>query len=115
MHDANKQVLKDANAAITRGDYEGFLAHCTEDTLWVFEGDQTLRGKQAVREWMAKTYIEPPRFDVRHLVAEDDHVVALGEITVKDAQGKAVTSSYCDAWRLHEGKLAELHAFVVEK
>jgi hypothetical protein len=28
----NKQVLEQANAAITKGDYEGFLSFCTENT-----------------------------------------------------------------------------------
>jgi ketosteroid isomerase-like protein len=110
----NKEILERANAAITQGDFEGFLTLCNEDTVWKFEGDRTLRGKSAVRQWMADTYKEPPKFKVHRMIAEGDFVVALGEITLKDEQGQAVQHSYCDVWRFHEGKMAELQAFVVE-
>jgi uncharacterized protein (TIGR02246 family) len=111
---SNKEILEKANAAITAGDFEGFLALCTEDTLWIFEGDTTLRGKEAVRQWMQSTYQEPPTFRVQRMIAEDDFVAAIGEITLKDQAGKAVQHAYCDVWRFREGKLAELHAYVVE-
>ena len=113
MSETNKQVLLEANAAIVRGDHEAFLKHCTEDTKWVFVGDRTLEGKEAVRRWMAETYAEPPRFDVRRLVAEHDTLVAIGEITLKDGEGKPRRHDYCDVWQLRDGRLAELQAFVV--
>lgn len=115
MPDAqNKATLQKANAAITQGDYEGFLAHCTEDTVWNFIGDRTLKGKEAVRAWMDTAYKEPPVFEVHRLVAEDDIVTAIGEIMLKDGAGEARRHAYCDVWRLRDGKLAELHAFVIE-
>lgn len=65
-----KLILESANKAITRGDYEGFLSCCTDDTVWTFVGEQTLHGKEAVRQYMTKVYIEPPRFAVETLIAE---------------------------------------------
>ena len=110
-----KEILERANAAISRGDFEGFLSLCTEDTVWTFEGDRRLEGKAAVREWMKATYKEPPRFELHRTIAEGDSLAALGDITLKDAAGKAVDYTYCDVWRFRDGKMAELHAFVVEK
>jgi ketosteroid isomerase-like protein len=110
----NKEILEKANAAIAKGDFEGFLALCTEDTVWAFKGDRTLRGKAAVRQWMKATYQEPPRFRVDRMIAEGDFVAALGEITLKDKGGKTGQHAYCDVWRFREGKMAELHAFVVD-
>jgi uncharacterized protein (TIGR02246 family) len=111
---SHKEILEQANAAIVKGDFEGFLDLCTEDTEWTFEGDRTLRGKSAVREWMKETYKEPPQFKVSRMIAEADLVAAIGEITLKDEAGNAVQNSYCDVWRFRDGKMAELHAFVVE-
>ncbi|MCB2376533.1 nuclear transport factor 2 family protein [Hymenobacter sp. BT635] len=111
---SNKQILEKANAAITAGDYEGFLAHCTDDTQWTFVGEQTLHGKEAVRQWMPTAYKEPPVFQVRHLIAEDDFVTALGTIMLPDEQGQAVEYAYCDVWRFRDGKMAELQAFVIK-
>ena len=111
---ANKDILERANAAIAEGDFEGFLELCTENTEWTFEGDRTLKGKAAVRQWMATAYKEPPKFNVHRMIAEGDFVVAVGEITLKDDEGKPIQYSYSDVWRFSEGKMAELHAFVVE-
>jgi hypothetical protein len=41
MSEQNKKVLLEANACVTRGDYEGFLPFCTPDTHWTFVGEQT--------------------------------------------------------------------------
>ncbi|RTQ49979.1 nuclear transport factor 2 family protein [Hymenobacter gummosus] len=110
----NKTILQQANAAIVAGDNEGFLAHCTEDTEWTFVGEQTLRGKPAVREWMRTAYQQPPQFQVEQLIAEGDFVTALGRITLPDADGQAVEHLYCDVWQFREGKMAALRAFVLK-
>lgn len=114
MSENNKAILEAANAAIAEGNYEGFLSFCTDDTEWTFVSDRTLNGKAAVRQWMATTYVEPPTFRVANLIAEDDFVTALGNITMKDEDGKAADYSYCDIWRFRDGKIVELRAFVIK-
>ncbi|QKZ14854.1 nuclear transport factor 2 family protein [Spirosoma sp. KUDC1026] len=98
MIEINKATLEKANAAVTAGDNEGFLAHCTEDTEWVFVGEQTLQGKEAVRQWMVTAYAEPPIFIVDNLIAEGDFVTAVGTINLKDESGGTTTYLYCDIW-----------------
>jgi len=109
MSEQNKATLEKANLAITQGEHEVFLSHCTDDTEWTFIGDQVLQGKQAVREYMAEAYTEPPKFHVATLIAEGDYVTAVGEITLD-----GVDYSYCDVWRFRDGKMAELKAFVIK-
>ncbi|HYE17417.1 MAG TPA: nuclear transport factor 2 family protein [Tepidisphaeraceae bacterium] len=114
MSDENKAVLTRANAAVSTGDYEGFLSHCTDDVVWDFVGDRVLGGKAAVRAYMRATYVEPPRFRVDRLIAEGEYVTAVGEIELPDDAGKLVRYAYCDVWRVRDGRLAELRAFVVK-
>jgi ketosteroid isomerase-like protein len=114
MSESHKATLAKANAAIVQGDFERFLQFCTEDTKWTFVGDRTLNGKQAVRQWMENAYRELPRFNVHRMIAEGDFLTALGEITLNDENGKETRYAYSDVWRFRDGKLAEVHAFVVE-
>lgn len=114
MSKNNKAILTEANSAITQGDNEKFLSFCTDDTTWNFVGDKVLYGKEAVREWMATTYKVPPKFKVSNLIAEGDFLTALGNITMKDDQGKDADYAYCDVWRFREGKMVELTAFVIK-
>lgn len=113
MSEANKTTLLRANEAIARLDFEGFLAHCTEDTDWTFVGEQTLKGKDAIRRWMRETYQRPPVVTVDSLIAEGDDLVAVGEITVHTPGGDGKRQGYCDVWRLAGGKLKSLRAYVV--
>jgi len=114
MPDSHKTILAKANAAAIEGDAEGFLKHCTDDTEWTFVGEQVLKGKAAVREWMKEAYKTPPKFDVHRMVTEGDFLTAIGGITLKDGDGKDVHHAYCDVWRFRDGLLAQLHAFVVK-
>jgi len=113
MAEQNKIILEKANALITKGDYEGFLAYCTDDTEWTFVGDQVIRGKEAVRQYIAEAYVEPPIFKVENLIEEGEFVTAVGKISLKDKAGKSTEFDYCDIWRLQDGKLAEVKAFVI--
>lgn len=111
----NKAILEKANAAIAKGDNEGFLSYCSEDSKWTFVGEQTLQGKEAIREYMKKTYLEPPNFEIENLISEGDYVTAIGKISLKDEDGKITGYSYCDFWRFHDGKMSELKAFVIKQ
>jgi ketosteroid isomerase-like protein len=115
MNLTNKEILQKANTAITEGRYEDFLAFCTEDTEWIFIGDQTLKGKEAVRQYMKEAYKEPPKFMVENFIAEGDHVTAVGKISLKNKEGKSIDYSYCDVWKFTDGKMAKLKAFVIEE
>lgn len=114
MSEKNKAILKKGNAAIAAGDNEGFLSFCADDTEWTFVGDRTLKGKEAVRQWMETTYVEPPIVTVTNLIAEGDFLTALGEVTMKDKDRKPAQYSYCDVWRFREDKIIELRAFVIK-
>lgn len=113
MNSNNKHILEQANSAITSGDYEEFLSFCTEDTTWNFIGEQILHGKEEVRAYMKQTYREPPKFRVNQMIEDGDYLAAMGEITLKDEQGTTTDYSYCDVWKLREGQLHELNAYVV--
>jgi ketosteroid isomerase-like protein len=67
-----------------------------------------------VRRWMAATYREPPKFQVHRMVAEGDFVAALGKMTLKNEAGTPVRHAFCDVWRFDGGRIAGLHAYVVE-
>lgn len=114
MTQSNKTILERANAAAREGDAEGFLALCTDDTEWTFVGEQVLRGKAAVRAWMKEAYRTPPKFTVLRMVAEGDFLTAIGDIKAKNADGSEAQNAYCDVWRFRDGRLAQLHAFVIE-
>lgn len=114
MSTTNRSILDEANAAIMQGDYEQFLSFCTDDKKWIFIGDKKLEGKEAVRKWMEVEYKEPPKFTVSNYIEDGDFLAVLGEIIMKDEDGKEIPYNYCDVWKFRDGKMAELNAFVIK-
>lgn len=104
-----------ANAAIAAGDYEGFLSFCTDSSEWIFVGEQTINGKEGVRQYLKDAYAEPPKIVVENLISENDYLTAVGNITIKNKNNQEKSFQYCDVWRLENGKLAQLRAFVIQE
>jgi uncharacterized protein len=115
MSETNKAIIEKVNAAFLKGGTEEFLSFCTEDIQWTMLGDRTVKGKDAILNWMApmKT-MEPPKFTVKNVIAEGDFVVACGDMTMKDTEGKIVPYSYCDVYRFRGDKIAELTSYVIK-
>ena len=111
---SKKKVLLEANEAISKGDNEGFLIHCTENVEWVFEGDTIIRGKDSLRKWMSENYATPPQFQVNRLIEDGEFLVAIGTISLNNKTGVVREYSYCDVWQFDGRKMAKLNAFVVE-
>ena len=47
------------------------------------------------------------------MIESGEHLTAIGEITLTQG-GVSTRYAACDVWRLSDGKLSELRAFVVE-
>lgn len=112
---SNAAVLHEANEFVKQGNYEKFLAYCTEDTTWVFVGEQILNGKDEVRKYMNEFYLEPPVFTVDTTVEDGNFVIVTGQITLKDKAGNYNHYDYCDVWQFSNGKMAGVKAYVIEK
>lgn len=115
MSAQNKQIVEKVNAAFAENSVEGFLSFCADDVTWTMVGEKTVRGKDAIRKWMASMGgAEAPRFTVQNVIAEGDFVAAHGDMTMKEKGGKAVPYAYCDLYRFRGGKIVELNAFVIK-
>lgn len=114
MSTKNKEIVEKVNAAFAEGSTEGFLSFCAEDVEWTMVGDKTVKGKDAIRQWMASMDMEPPKITVSNVIAEGDFVAAHGDVTMKDKDGRAVPYSYCDIYRFQGDKIVELRAFVIK-
>ena len=109
-----KEIVEKVNAAFAENNPEGFLSFCADDVKWTMVGNKPVNGKEAIRQWLATMDCEPPEFTVDNLIAEDDVVVAHGDMTMKDKGGKRVPYSYCDIYRFRDEKIIELRSFVTK-
>ena len=109
-----KEIVEKIDAAFAENNVEGFLSFCADDVEWTMVGDRTVKGKEAIRSWMASMGSEPPNFSPAGIIAEGDFVSAYGNMVLKDKSGEAVQYSYCDIYRFRGDKIIELKSFVIK-
>jgi ketosteroid isomerase-like protein len=114
MSATNKEIVEKVNAAFAENNMDGWLSFCADDVTWTIVGERAVKGKEAIRNWMASMDMEPPTFTVENIIAEGDLVTAHGGMTMKDKEGKAVPYAYCDLYRFQNGKIVDLKSFVVK-
>ena len=113
MSAKNKALIGKANEAFRNNDIEALLALCTEDFSWTMVGGATASGKASVREWMKEGPSTPPKFTIDTVIAEDDFVTCIGDMTM-DGKDGTEPYAYCDVWRIEGDEIAELRAFVIK-
>ena len=110
-----KATVEKINAGFRENNLEKVLSFCTEDLVWTMVGDTTVKGKDAIRKWMASMDPEPPHFTIQQVVAEGDLVVTRGDMIMKTKkESKAHAYSFCDIYRFAGDRVVELIAFVIK-
>jgi ketosteroid isomerase-like protein len=109
-----KEIIQRINQGFAENNLEKVLSFCTEDFTWTMVGDTTVRGKDAIRKWMASMNPEPPQFTIDSTVAEGDVVITRGDMTMQQKKnGPSIPYAFCDIYRFDGDKVAELTAFVI--
>jgi uncharacterized protein len=109
-----KAIVEKVNNAFAQNNPEGFLSQCADDVAFTMVGEKTVKGKDALRKWMAAMNGEPPKFTAQNVLAEGDFATSHGEMTMKDKDGKPGQYAYCDIYRFRGEKIVELKAFVMK-
>ena len=115
----NVQIVKDAFAAIGRGDMQGLLALSAEDIEWIIPGEWPLAGThrghaglenllENANETVETSYPEPPEF-----IAQGDRVLVAG---FAKGRIKATNRTFEDHWvfdiTVRNGKLTNVREYV---
>jgi uncharacterized protein len=109
-----KSIVNKVNEAFTKNNVEAFLALCSNDIEWTMVGDTTVKGKDAIRKWMGSMPAQPPKFTVANIIAEGDHAMAHGDMTMDENDQKAVPYSYCDLYHFRGNEIDQLRSFVIK-
>jgi uncharacterized protein len=114
MASNRKEVVQRINEAFAKNDLEKVLSFCTDDFTWTMVGDTTVRGKDAIRKWMASMNPQPPQFTIQDTVAEGDFVITRGDMKMQEKKSSPwIPYTFCDIYRFTGDKVAELTAFVI--
>ena len=114
--EANKQIVIDFFAALSRGDTEAGFQLLADDMTWTVIGDTpvsgTYRGLKAIQEdFLGKVFQQIDHeagiaMEMVELIAEGDKVVARTKGTVTGKYGP-YNNTYCHVFTVRDGKIVE--------
>lgn len=112
--ETNKATVSAAYEGFSRGDLSPIFAALAEDVVWSNHATQLpiageYKGAAGVQEFFTKldAVAQITKFDVHTLIAEGDHLVALGysALTVKGT-GKSGEGPFVHVFRFSNGKVS---------
>jgi ketosteroid isomerase-like protein len=103
----NKELVQRGYDAFAAGDTETLMNLFDDDIEWVQPGDSavsgTFHGKTEVMEHMQRLAAKAPTVTVKRLIAEDDIVVAITEVTAGGESGEDA-----DVMTIRDGKTVRM-------
>jgi ketosteroid isomerase-like protein len=118
---ANKQLLEDIYAQISRGNLQPLLDSMADDIQWTIIGSTavsgTSRGKQEVIDKLLKPVRSrladgPIVFQPERFIAEGEYVVMQAHGRATALSGKPYNNTYCIVCRIVDGKVKEMVDYV---
>ena len=116
MH-PNEELARSEMEAALRGDFEGMLAHYTDDVVLHYPGRNALSGtyrrKDGLREWVRRLEellgAEGSLTRTLHdILASDDHAVQLVSVTARRANGRSASWNAVAVMHVRDGKISEM-------
>ena len=118
---ANKQLLQDIYAEISRGNPQLLLDSMADDIEWTIIGSTALSGTSHGKQEVIDKLLKPLRARLADgpIVFQPDRFIAEGEYVVMQAHGRATALSgkpynntYCIVCRIVDGKVKEMIDYV---
>ena len=115
----NKEIVRRAIAAISRGDLEGFMADAADDVVLSVMGVvfPPIEGKQKVLKALRNTLgakLEGGAIvmTIEKLIADGDFVAEQSHGVARTKSGKDYNNTYCRVWRITDGKIQAMQEYL---
>jgi ketosteroid isomerase-like protein len=115
----NKQLVMEGYRLFQSGDIPGMLAYAHDDAAWISPDAEAVpfagsfHGKAEVGRFFSELTkaVQPTRFVIKDVIAENDKVVVLGEATwMVRANGRSYDSPWVHVFTMRDGKFIRVEA-----
>lgn len=111
---SNKEIVRRVNAAFNADDTEAILSYVADDVRWVVAGFSVAEGKEAFRKEIHNEGFEGvPIITILNEIAEGNYVAVEGKVLATLKGGQQLPLLFHNSYRLENGKIREMHSYVV--
>jgi len=115
----NKRLVMEGYRLFQNGDIPGMLAYAHDDAAWISPDAEAVpfagsfHGKAEVGRFFSELIaaMQPTRFIIKDVIAENDKVVVLGEATwMVRSTGRSYDSPWVHVFTMRDGKFTRVEA-----
>ena len=116
----NKEIVRRAIAAISRGDLDGFMGDAADDVTLRVMGAifPPIQGKQKVLKGLRNALAARIEnggaiaMTIENLIAEGDYVAEQSHGKARTKAGKDYNNTYCRVWHITNGKIRAMQEYL---
>ena len=116
----NKEIVRRAIAAISRGDLEGFMGDAADDVTLSVMGTMfpPMQGKQKVLKGLRNVLAARLEnggaiaMTIENLIAEGDYGAEQSHGKARTKDGKDYNNTYCRLWHITNGKIQAMQEYL---
>ncbi|WP_075794455.1 nuclear transport factor 2 family protein [Massilia putida] len=115
----NKRIVMEGYRLFQNGDIPAMMAYAHDDAVWIGPDAEALpfagsfHGKAEVARFFSElgAAMQPTRFVIKDVIAENDKVVVLGEATwLVKSTGRSYDSPWVHVFTMRDGKFVRVEA-----
>lgn len=112
----NLEIVRKLNASFAEGTPEKMKHFIADDARWNVVGSAISIAEDAFcKNRNEKYFIDLPHIHIKQEIEKENYVAVEGEVKCKQANGKMLDAFFFDVYRLEDGKIKELHSYVISK
>lgn len=120
MKEQNKEIVRRAIAAISRGDLDGFMGDAADDVTLQVMGAvfPPIHGKPKVLKGLRNVLAARLEnggaiaMTIENLLADGEYVAEQSHGKARTKDGKDYNNTYCRVWRITNGKIAMMQEYL---
>lgn len=120
MKEQNKEIVRRAIAAISRGDLDGFMGDAADDVTLQVMGTvfPPIHGKPKVLKGLRNALAARLEngvaiaMTIENLLADGEYVAEQSHGKARTKDGKDYNNTYCRVWRITNGKIAMMQEYL---
>lgn len=104
-----EEFIRDFNEAFSKNNLDFILNNMSDDIVWNFVGEKSMRGKEEIREFMKPmSNIETLEMELLQIISGEESAAANGRMKIKEPSGEIKSFGFADFYELEGLKIPKV-------
>ena len=104
-----EEFIRDFNEAFSKNDLDFILNNMSDDIVWDFVGEKTMKGKDEVRDFMKPmSGIRTLEMELLQIISREQSAAANGRMKIREPSGEIKSFEFADFYQFDGSKIPKI-------